>query len=1136
MRGPKSQQPAAPRRAKGARSRKGRARSAKSTRTRVPGGKVRARFALFLQQRADQMGRTAVEEAQNATKAAPRRPARGRMAKLKGRSPLLAAYEQPRALAAAAMPVQQAWRPMGPFCVPHGQTYGKGARSRPSVSGRISAIAVDPGNPLHLLIGAAGGGVWESSDDGLTWHPRTDDQPSLAIGAVAFDPTNTAIVYAGTGEGNSTFEGSPNLLGVGLLRSTDGGTTWAVHAQAPFERVGFFHIAIDPANGNHLLAATTEGLFASTDGGATWTSRRSHRTWEVSFRPIGPGATGSTEAFAACDDGLFRSTNGGTSWSAVTLPGAAGTIERMAVCHAPSDGNVVYVFAVTGGTGRIWRRAATNTPFTAVPIPGDLDVGQAWYDWFAGVAPNNPDVVYIGAINAHKGMRSATGVWSWSNVSGRPSAFGDSIHPDQHAIAFSPLDPNVIYVANDGGLYRSPDGGTTWKSLNDGLNITEIEFIAQHPQFEAWLLTGTQDNGTLRYQGDTVWHHVGDGDGGDCGVDASAPYTCFHTYYGMGIARSTKGGNWSSWTGAPDWVVGPPVGSNDDYPNGSLFYPPVEVNGGVLVQAGRKIFISSDSGTSWGSVSLPGLLNREMSSALAAPSTTRIYAGTNAGKLFRTDFVQGAWKPAVALTTPVRGFMSDLLVDPTNGNRLYATYSSSQTGGRVFRSDDAGASWNQVDAGLPAALPVNAIEIDPANTDTLFVAADVGVYVTRTAGATWTPFNNGLPNCLVKDLQLHPEARLLRAGTQARGVWEIAVDAATMPDVDVYLRDSAVDTGRLSPSPSGVDDPFQFGAQTFWWQCKDIKIDAPSFLRPALTDVNFVVFGDDQSLSEAGIEFAAGLINENPQRNRTVRVYVQVHNGGVNPANKVAVKVFYSAGSLTFADLPANFWANFPSNVIAPASAWQPIGAHKELATVRPGRSELVGFEWLVPTTAPSQLALLAITSADNDTLSTTELNVATLVRSQKKCGLRNVMVVNPPPNAGSPVMAVPLRLTQAGAAATTSLHADRGAASLLRAIVLGKRLAKLAKQAKWKQVKLTAEDKLELARIVANDPALGKELQTTVGHAPKKGALLEDISLGSNGDPIVLLVKPDPRTGYGSLLQVDPQGTVLGGITLQAR
>jgi photosystem II stability/assembly factor-like uncharacterized protein len=665
----------------------GRRTTARARRPKVPGGKALARILFFERQRelpeVDVLKPKPDKPLLRKLKLSAREASMSTVG-IKGEehSPYRQAHLQMAARhvastaaapTAAAVQVTPGWRPLGPFSIPHGQTYGSGTGSRPAVSGRVSSVAVDPSNDQHILIGAAGGGVWETRDSGRTWQPRTDDQATLSIGAIAFDPTNSSVAYAGTGEGDSGGQ-----LGAGLLRSTDGGTTWNLHATEPFEGTGFYDLAVDPLDGDHLLAGTTAGLFESTDGGVTWTSRRAARTWNVSFHPVVAGDDDSTqEVFAGTSDGVLRSTNGGTNWSVVSLSGLPSNIERIEVRHAPSNGNIGYVFAA-GNTAKLWRRNTAGGAFSPFNPPSDLDVGQAWYDWFAAVAPNNPDVLYLGAIDVHKGVRQPNGSWAWQTISAKNS--GDCIHPDQHAIDFSPTDPNVVYVGNDGGLYRSDDGGISWESLNEGLNITEFEFIVQHPEFEAFLLGGTQDNGTLRYQGKQLWFHVQDGDGGDCGVNAASPYTCFHTFYGMGMERSTRGGTWETW----NWV-GPNVPDNKNYPGGALFYPPLEVNGQVVAQAGKSVYISRNSGTNWTEVPLPG--NAGLASALAIPSTTQVYVGTSNGRIYRIQFAQNAWGSPSSLGQPRPGFVSDLLLDPTNDQRIWVTYST-LNGSHVFRSTD----------------------------------------------------------------------------------------------------------------------------------------------------------------------------------------------------------------------------------------------------------------------------------------------------------------------------------------------------------------------------------------------------------------------------------------------------------------
>jgi photosystem II stability/assembly factor-like uncharacterized protein len=1118
----------------------------------VAGGKAAGRVKHFSQQRerhtvADEPGHPTGAASQKLiveTKSTSR--TLGRNAK-SAPSLTKALAERQQAIAASPATVQRIWRPLGPLSIPHGATDGSGPGSRPSVSGRVSAIAIDPNNPNHILIGSgAGGGIWETKTNGAVWAPQGDDLPSLSIGAIAFSPSDPNLVYAGTGDGDGTLEDEDSLLGVGFVKSNDGGATWSHVTTKPFERLGFYDLAVDSVNDKKIIAATTNGLFRSEDGGESWQRKRKVRTWDLSvYPPATDGVAAPAEIFAACADGLFRSTNGGASWTNINLPDGRNHYTRMEVCHAPSNGNIVYVFASTplrsdpdaDPNPHIWRRSVFGGTFAKIDkLPEDLVTEQSWYDWFASVAPNNPDVLYIGAINAHKGIRSASGSWEWENISKK--RFGTSIHTDMHVIAFSPSDPNAVYIGCDGGIFRSPNGGNDWFSLNKGLCLMEVEYLAQHPQFESWLIAGTQDNGSLQYHGNEVWYHIADGDGGDCAVSSTFPYTCYVTFFGMGISRSTRGGAWNTWP-HPIELIGPPVTSKEEYSKGALFYPPLEVRGRTVVQAGNKVFISRDSGDSWTRVAL-FLADGELSSALTIPSANRILVGTDAGRVLRLDFASGRWN-RTQLGKPAAGYISDLLVDPNNGNRIFVTYKGSRTSSHVFRSDSAGASWSDISSGLPN-IAINAIEIDTRNSSTLFVAADVGVYRTDDAGDSWMLFNPGLPNVLVKDLAFHSPSRLLRAGTQARGVWEIPVDEATLPPVDVYLRDNTVDTGRLSPSPFGADDPFTFGAQTFWWQSVDIKVDSMPFRTAALDDVDFEIFGDDQSMiggddEDRGIQFAAGLLAENPIGGQVSRVYVRVNNRGTITATNVAVKVFFaSIDTVAFPDLPQNFWMNFPNNLVPATSLWQPIASHKVVPSIAAGSSQIVGFEWPVPLATVNSIPLLAVVHAENDLLDTNELNLAQLITHNKKCGLRNVVVVNPSPANGPALRSALLKFSGIGATRAYSLVVAQTTPNVLRAVILSKRLAKLASQQKIKKVQLTAEDTQELARALATNPSLKNELQTQSAFVVSTGALFERVKLSDNeAEPMLFLINSKVQSGISSIMQVTDEGLVLGGHTFTA-
>jgi hypothetical protein len=716
------------------------------------------------------------------------------------------------------------WYFLGPDLMANGQS---AAQARVSVSGRLSAVAVDPGNRNHLLVGAGAGGIWESFSRGTDWAPRTDFARTLTTGAIAFDPgnaqNNTNIVYAGTGEGNSYW-----YFGQGILKSTDGGTTWSVLADSPFVGKGFFAIIVDPANPQHLLAATqglravaatatapavpaTGGVYQSVDGGQNWTQVYAATIcWDISMRTVTQqDGTQVVEVLAATSAGLLRSADGGTNWAPVTtLPNyPADGLRRMAVSHSPKDPTVAFTFAAFTNPDPdlssypvpyLWRRSGGTWSAIAIPTTtitltaagvkksktvSMVDCGQASYDWYVAAAPDNTGQVYLGAKDVFRDDLQADGT-TWTLINWSSKNPGDDIHSDQHAIAFDPADPATIYCAGDGGLYRSPDRGTTWFSLNPGLGITEIEYMVHDNQNKSWLLAGTQDNGSIRYLGTSVFEHVADGDGGDVGIDQTRtdptqPPTCYHTYFNTDIERSTTGGGWKSWT---DIAIAPPLWP----PPPSLFYPPVGAAGSTIAIAGTGVYVSRDTGkpSTWNTVTLPA---GEMATALYLPSTDLIYAATMTGRFFTMAYANGAWPAAATeLKQPRQAFVSAIRVDPSN--RIWVTMTQVGDGtvgkGQVFRSDDQGANWTDKTGydpdptkNLPK-LPITSIVFDNNNADRVWVSADVGVYQSLDGGTTWAPFFQNLPYVIVEDLEFQPQARVLRAGTRARGVWEVAVDTA----------------------------------------------------------------------------------------------------------------------------------------------------------------------------------------------------------------------------------------------------------------------------------------------------------------------------------------------------------------------
>lgn len=647
-----------------------------------------------------------------------------------------------RARAATPAGPPPVWQAIGPSRIPNGQTYGS---NRVDVIGRVSSIAVDPNDPKHLLLGAAGGGIWESRDTGTTWTPRTDRMPSLAIGAIAFDPTNPKRVYAGSGEGNFYAN-----LGAGVYKSTDGGATWAVSASAPFVGVGFYDLVVDPQTPAVLYAATTNGFYKSTSSGGLWSLKRSVRCWDISVHPNG----GSVEILGAFADGLFVSTNAGNTFAAVALPSwPAGNLARLAVDRVKTAPTVAYAFAAKGPAAHLWRRAGGI--WTKITTPAGLNVTQAWYDWYVAAAPNNKSRVYIGAIDAFRGSVRGSAA-TWRNISTQGN---NSIHPDQHCLTFAPNNPQVIFAGNDGGIFRSANSGATWTALNKGLGITEIEYLASDPNTWKWLMAGTQDNGTIRYTGTTVWEHIADGDGGDCGVNQLNPNVVYHSYYYVSLERSPNKSN--TWTGLG--LPWPPT-------LGSLFYAPVEVSGLTVAIGAASLLVTRNGVQPWTTVSL-GLPSGEFPSAMRAVDANTLLIGTTGGRILRVWWT-GTWNK-VQIASPAPRYISCICVDPSNPQRIWVTISQIG-GGLVYRSDNSGSSWVNCTAGLPS-IPMNSVVVDPANFKRVWVAADVGVYQTLDLGASWTGFSNGLPNAMAVDLLFHKQDRMLICATRNRGAWVMPV-------------------------------------------------------------------------------------------------------------------------------------------------------------------------------------------------------------------------------------------------------------------------------------------------------------------------------------------------------------------------
>ncbi len=753
--------------------------------------------------------------------------------------------------AEAVVESQPRWEGLGPRPIANGNTTG----SRP-VSGRATAVALDPGydgaSNQTLYVGTAQGGVWRSRDNGATWTPLIDDQASLAVGSVAIDPANPNVIYAGTGEGNSSAD---CYYGAGLLKSTDGGATWRlitgpISTTAPqfpaFQNAAIMHIAIDPTNTQTLYLCTRNAFTYGASGGTgtipvtpgqrgVWKSTDSGETWRNLDVTGNNGITNANDllihpqspniVYAAIPArGIYRSTAGGEpgTWTQLTqgLPTAdLGRIKLEAgPPTAPSAFPTLFAAIATTASGLHGVYKSTDNGATWTRTIGQpASVGQTNYNLSLSVDSQNANIIYLGMVTF---FRSIDGGDTWVNqASGNNNGEG-GIHVDQHFSVVHRAKPNIFFLANDGGVWRSENANVTtepmgWINLNQTLDTVQFQAVALHPTDPNYLIGGTQDNGTNRFTGDPAWTRVFGGDGGFALVDQSNPTT---------VWQSTQNSSGTATTGAS---FGPRVSFNagDTWSDrgcrascrpvpGSMnpsdrvgFYSPMALSTGftqpanVIYWGTHRLYRSADIGVTWtglgpstdsfgqdlskggGRMStiaphpkLDNNTNPPGETVWIGTSDGNVQVTTNAGALAGAVFTNVTKAPL-----PNR-FVTDIAVDPNDVRKAYVVYSGFNLGtpatpGHVFATEDLGQTWRDISGDLPD-VPATSIAVDMMLPDTLYIGTDIGVFQTTDSGATWVRLANGMPRVASFMVRFHAATRSIVVATHGRGMFRLKLPRA----------------------------------------------------------------------------------------------------------------------------------------------------------------------------------------------------------------------------------------------------------------------------------------------------------------------------------------------------------------------
>ncbi len=680
--------------------------------------------------------------------------------------------------------------------------------------GRINCIEFHPTDANTFWVGSPSGGIWRTTDGGSTWTILNNNETVLGVSDIAItsDYATSNTLYIATGdrdEGSmSTLSGgqAADNVSVGVYKSTNGGSTWTATGLTFAKSAGarIMKLLINPNDNNILLASVksndsnVKGIWKTTDGGATWTKKGVNPVGDMEFKPGDPNTVWGV-SYGFTDGYFFYSTNGGDSWTFKSIITGGYRCEMAVTAAAPntiyvvaskSDGKFNGVYKSTDG-GTNWVRKDDQTKYLfGYNVDGSDDAGQGTYDITIAADPTNANIVFVGGVNTWK---STDGGVTWTCKTYWSTSGGGSVqtvHADKHAHEFQP-GTNVLFEGNDGGIYKTTDGGNTWTDLTNGMVISQLYRLGVSQTEATTTITGLQDNGSKLFRSST-WRDVTGGDGMECIVDYTTAQYMYATYVQGQIYRSTDYG-----ASFPTIITGNIPGGQ---PTGAWVTPYSldPATSSTLIAGFDKVWKTADRGDNWTSIS-PVLSSTEKLRSLAiAPSDPNTIYVADKTHLWKTTNGGTQWYDHTSVLPFNGASITYIAVKKNDPNTVWITYGGYSDGNKVFQSTDGGTTWTNISAGLPN-LPVMCIIQYKRATDrdVLFVGTDLGVYV-KDGMANWAQYNTGMPNVVVSELDIYyappapstngtnASADKLRAATFGRGLWETDIDAVLPVELTTF--------------------------------------------------------------------------------------------------------------------------------------------------------------------------------------------------------------------------------------------------------------------------------------------------------------------------------------------------------------
>ena len=630
-----------------------------------------------------------------------------------------------------------------------------------NVAGRVTTIAVDPTNASILYVGGAAGGFWKSTNGGQSWTSLFDQVGTQTIGSAAIAPYDHDEVWVGTGDFIENCEG---YFGLGVFRSTDGGTTWLARNGSGGSAMNLSHVAsvvLHPTNPSIVIVAGTGecsgnqtlagAIYRTTDAGLSWTKVYAGTTNEV----VRDAGNANVLYAAVPSAGVKKSTDGGATWANANS-GLSVSSGRVEIAISPSNPQVIYclsdsraLYRTTDG-GASWTQRNSNA----------CD-GQCWYNMTMKVGLTDPDTLYRGTVLPYKSTNGGT------SSSALTSGWGGSqtVHQDIQHIERHPTDANTIFIGSDGGLWKTTNGGSTFSNLNGNLNMTQFYDVAVHPTLDTVLLGGAQDNSSEAYSGSVLWDVVEvTGDGFVNGINSLNPNYCYIASYpsgGPSVARSTTG---------PNGNYGYITGSIGDSANWVTPYVLDPVNPDKMYLGTYRVWRSTNRGTNWTAISTNVAGGGTLLSLAVAPSDTNtIYTSSDSGPVYRTTDGGGSWTNVTG-NLPAGRAVNRVAVDPADAQHVFAAVSVF-TAPQVWYSTTGGTTWTAATNGIPA-VPANCVLV-LQNPYRVFVGNDVGIFVATADAGPYVPDMAGFPQGVpVTDLEYNAVTGTITAGTYGRGAWQ----------------------------------------------------------------------------------------------------------------------------------------------------------------------------------------------------------------------------------------------------------------------------------------------------------------------------------------------------------------------------